>query len=86
MTSAAMCRLWAAASIIILLGFFANLSTVTPSPNIRRRYTEPRLIADEEKDKKGAGKLKLFFFFFLSFRIYYVCFIVQSHLVSDKFA
>lgn len=73
-----MYRLWAAASIIILLGHLANLSTVAASPNIRRRFSEPRLIADEERDKKGAGKLKLFFVL--------ANFIVQPHLVSDIFA
>lgn len=50
------CRLWAAVSLVILLGFLVSQSTVEATPNQRRRFIEPRLMADEEKDRKGAGK------------------------------
>lgn len=50
------CRLWAAISLVILLGFLVSQSTVEATPNQRRRFIEPRLMADEEKDRKGAGK------------------------------
>lgn len=50
------CRIWAAASLVILVGFLASRLTVEATPNQRRRFTEPHLMADVEKDRKGAGK------------------------------
>lgn len=70
-------HMWAIALIVILLGFLANHSMVSASPNanIRRRHTPPRIIAEDERDKRGAGKLNCFSFILLF-----------QPLVSDKFA
>lgn len=74
-TSRRLC--WSVTSIVILLGFLLSLSTVQASPNVRRRFNGPALIADEEKDKKGAGEYKCIGFFLSTYYILLAGLIVQ---------
>lgn len=76
MSSTKMCRrLWTVPSIVILFGFLLSLSTVAATLNVRQKHNAPRLIADEERDKREAGKCSVFVLEFLLFQ----------PLVNDKF-
>lgn len=70
---------WLKLSFLLLigLGLVGSLSTNATSsttaasavqvrlPNQRRRFNEPRLMADDEKDRKGAGELSILFIIIL---------------------
>lgn len=76
MSSTKICRrLWTVPSIVILFGFLLSLSTVAATLNVRQKHNAPRLIADEERDKREAGKCSVFVLEFLLFQ----------PLVNDKF-
>lgn len=64
------CQCWLAIPflLLILLGLFGSPTTnadaaavQSTSPNQRRRFNEPRLMGDDEKDRKGAGKFIRFY-------------------------
>lgn len=50
------CRFQTKIIFLILLGFFVNHATVETTPNQHRRRITDRLISEDERDRKGAGK------------------------------